>query len=162
MLQVLVRTYGHIKKEHEKKNTYLGSVCSTGKHMLRVRFQSLFTKVISTTKYKCTPPPPWWSVCSHHQVSLGEKLETWAKYFMWHDIYEKFKQMELSCMCWFTILHFKQRLAACNFTLSKIFCVWLFFLKHFLIQVRAFLRQGKNLVKCMMSLVHYVAITFQM
>ena len=40
------------------KNTYLESVFIPEKYVFRVCFESPFTRMISSLKYKCPPPPP--------------------------------------------------------------------------------------------------------
>ena len=45
-------------KKNACKNENLGSYFHTSKYMFRVCFESPFTRMISSLKYKC-PPPPW-------------------------------------------------------------------------------------------------------
>ena len=40
------------------KNAYVGSIFIPEKYMFRVCFESPFTRMISSLKYKCPPPPP--------------------------------------------------------------------------------------------------------
>ena len=60
--------YGQTKK-NACKNAYLGSIFIPEKYVFRVCFESPFTRMISSLKYKCPPPghyhisnlcyPPW-------------------------------------------------------------------------------------------------------
>ena len=53
---------GQIKK-NTCKNTYLGSIFIPEKHMFRVCFESPFTRMISSLKYKCPPDMPATASC---------------------------------------------------------------------------------------------------
>ena len=54
--QILERTCTQIKK-NVCQNAYLGSIFIPEKYALRVCFESPFTRMISSLKYKCAPPP---------------------------------------------------------------------------------------------------------
>ena len=66
---------GQIKKT-ACKNAYLGSIFKPEKYVFRVCFESPFTRIISSPKYKCPPPARrlsffWvlkrlWNTCMYH------------------------------------------------------------------------------------------------
>ena len=45
-------------KKNASKNAYLGSIFIPEKYVFRVCFENPFTRMISSLKYKCPPPPP--------------------------------------------------------------------------------------------------------
>ena len=81
---ILERTYGKLRKTHAK-NAYLGSIFLPEKYVFRVCFESPFTRMISSLKYKFPPGGlKWWFITS-----------TSVRFFFFPEVHNK---------CWMTLL----------------------------------------------------------
>ena len=57
MFFVILTNFGMDIKKNACKNAYFGSIFIPEKYVFRVCFESPFTQMISSQKYKCPPPP---------------------------------------------------------------------------------------------------------
>ena len=80
---------GQIKK-NACKHAYLGSIFTPEKYLFRVCFESLFTRMISSLKYKC---PPRWQCTIAHIAFLTQTIQMSFQIFLGktnsHDLSNK-------------------------------------------------------------------------